>query len=412
MIIMPLNYTKICFVVMPFSKKCVDGKEIDFDNIYKKIFEPAIAAVILPEGGNLIPKRTDLDYCAANIDTEMYLYLEYSRFALVDITGLNANVFYELGIRHHSNQSGTAIFRQADKTIPFDISHIKAFPYEYEPLKQVRASKALITKVLTESLLYNRIDSPVQVALAAQKLQESNVDQLLKDAMNALRNEDVNTAMSKYKQAIQRDNKNPLHYQELGLLLKKQEKWEDAAEAFRHATDLSPQYSEAWRELGIAQNKIYHQQDQPRDLHTGEEALKTAIKFAPDDYDAYASLGGIYKRQDLYDQSLEMYNKAVDVSNGHPYPLLNAIVLQVRKEGTKSITEKQKLLMKRAEIPLRKQIKDNPSYNAPWSFFDLSTICLLTGRKEEAVDVLIKGIAKAKDWEIKTHLETLLLMMK
>src|SRR4051812_310811 len=120
---MQIEYTTICFVIMPFSKKTVEGKEIDFDSIYHEIFEPAIAAVDLPEGGKLIPKRTDQDYFSANIDTEMYQYLEYSRFALVDITGLNANVFYELGIRHHANESGTAIFRQGNKAIPFDISH-------------------------------------------------------------------------------------------------------------------------------------------------------------------------------------------------------------------------------------------------------------------------------------------------
>ncbi len=405
-----IDYTKICFVVMPFSKKTVDGKEIDFDYIYNQIFKPSISGVTLPEGGNLIPKRTDQDYFTANIDSEMYLYLEYSRFAFVDITGLNANVFYELGIRHHANQSGTAIFRQTDKIIPFDISHIKAFPYEYEPLDQIEASKGLITKVLTESLIYNRIDSPIQVALAAQRLQGPQVDQLIMDATNAIRHDDFNTAIDKYKQAIQQDGNNPIRYQELGLLLKKQEKWNEAVEAFEKATRLSPGYSEACRELGIAQNKVYNKQGKPPHLPTGEEALKKAIELNPADFDAYASLGGIYKRLEKYDESLQMYNSSLEVSNGHPYPLLNAIIPQVREKGTASITSKQKIYMKRAEVPLRKQVADNPPYNPPWSFFDLSTISLLNGKKDEALSILEEGLVNAKDWEARTHLDTLLLM--
>lgn len=317
-----IDYTKICFVIMPFSKKVVDNKEIDFDKIYKEIFEPAISAVDLPEGGKLIPKRTDQDYFAANIDIEMYKYLEYSRFAFVDITSLNANVFYELGIRHHANQSGTAIFRQGANVLPFDISHIKAFPYEYEPVQKIEESKRLITKVLSESLLYNRIDSPVQVALAAQKLQDPKIDDLLKDATNAMRNDDFNTAISKYKQAVQNDPRNPLTAFELALLLKRQERVSEAEHFFKRATQLSPDYAEAWRELGVIQNLIFRKNPGLEGLPSGEDALKKSITLNEQDFDALASLGGVYKRMNKEKESAEMYKLSLEVSNGHPYPLL------------------------------------------------------------------------------------------
>ncbi|MEP7168577.1 MAG: tetratricopeptide repeat protein, partial [Bacteroidota bacterium] len=365
--------------------------------------------VALPEGGKLIAKRTDQDYFSANIDTEMYRYLEYSRFALVDITGLNANVFYELGIRHHAYQSGTAIFRQGDKVIPFDISHIKAFPYEYQPMEEIKKSVDLVTKVLTESLIYNRIDSPVQIALASQQKQEVNIDGILTEAKNAIRNGDFTTAVNKYKQAIEQNKSNPVLYLEMGLLFKNLENWKESVSAFSAASELSPEYSEAWRELGIARNKIFNKEKTP-DLPTGENDLLKAIELNPNDFDAYASLGGIYKRLDLISKSAEMYNRAVDVSNGHPYPLLNAVILQVREKGIDSITAKQKIFMKRAEIPLRKQVSDVPPYNSPWCFFDLSTICLFLGKPDEAQQILESGAVMAKDWETKTHLNTLLLI--
>ncbi len=406
---MPVDYSKICFIIMPFGKKMVDGKEIDFDKIYKDVFSPAISAVDLPEGGKLIPKRTDQDYYSANIDTEMFAYLQYSRFAFVDITGLNPNVFYELGIRHQAMQSGTAIFRQSDKPIPFDISHIKAFPYEFEPVEQAEESRQLISKVLTASLVHNRIDSPIQVALAAQQ-EHATIDtnKLLQDATVAMRNDDFHTAIIKYQEAIVFDSRNPILYQELGLLLKGQNKWQGAISAFISATNLSPKYSEAWRELGIAQNKFYHK-SKDTSLLTGKESLVKAIELDHNDFDAYASLGGIYKRELDYREAAHMYAKSVEVSNGHPYPLLNALLLQVKESGLDSISPKQKLFMKKAENALRKQVSDNPPYNSPWCFFDLSTIHLLNNNPE-ALSVLENMAVVPEDWQFKTHYETLELV--
>jgi hypothetical protein len=108
----PMDYNKICFVIMPFGKKDIGGgKMVDFDPLYKDIFLPAIAAVDLPEGGKLDPRRTDQDFFTSDIKQDMFEYLEYSRFALADISGLNFNVAYELGVRHRAREAGTAIFR-------------------------------------------------------------------------------------------------------------------------------------------------------------------------------------------------------------------------------------------------------------------------------------------------------------
>jgi hypothetical protein len=117
-----MNYDRICFVIMPFGRKKVGRKMVNFDAIYAGIFEPAIAAVTLPEGGKLEPRRTDKDFFTGDIKLEMFRYPEYSRFAVADISGLNFNVAYELGSRHRVREAGTAIFHQAQAPIPFDIS--------------------------------------------------------------------------------------------------------------------------------------------------------------------------------------------------------------------------------------------------------------------------------------------------
>ena len=114
----------------------------------------------MPDGRPLVIVRADADFFSGDIQDLTFRYLEYARFALCDITALNPNVFYELGVRHRARSSGTAIFRQTDALVPFDINHMKAFPYNPNKPDQ---SRELITRVITESLAQARIDSPIHL---------------------------------------------------------------------------------------------------------------------------------------------------------------------------------------------------------------------------------------------------------
>lgn len=387
---------------MPFGRKAIGRllrawywpwtrKRIaNFDVIYDTVFEPAIRATPLPEGGTLVPRRTDREFVAGDIGLDMFQYLEYSRFTVVDITGLNFNVAYELGHRHRARESGTAIFRQVDGAIPFDISHIKAFPYEYEPEAQIRASRALVTRVLTESLEQNRLDSPVRAALRAQRDQHtgaSGLDELLRHAEEAIRHQDWGTAIQCYRRAVARDEENPLFPMSLGLLLKQQGQWTEAIVQFDAAIAASPAYAEAHREKGIAQNKLYTRTRNPN-MPTGEEALRIAITLEPDDFDALASLGGILKRDGRYDEAMATYRRATEASFGHPYPLLNEIALQVRVDGAILLDARRRHQLERAERSLRAQITASPPYNAPWSFFDLAMIRFYLGDDDGLLEYL------------------------
>ncbi len=417
-----MDYTKICFVAMPFGKKVV-GKTrrfglfareriVDFDHIYEQVFVPAIEATELPEGGNLIPRRADSDFFTGDIGQEMFLYIEYSRFALADISGLNANVFYELGIRHRAHQAGTAIFRQLDAPIPFDINHIKAFPYEYEPEAQIAKSQQIITRVLTESLQQNRLDSPVQLALRAQRERGPALDGLLRDAENAIRYRDLPTAVARYREAVRVDAHNPTLHHELGLLLKGLGNWEGALAAFTAAVTHAPAYADAHREKGIAENKLFQQRGDAQELTTGEESLQQAVALNPDDFDAFASLGGIFKRQTRFAEALVMYRRATELSRGHPYPLLNELKVGARVEGTLTIDPQRKLLLERAERSRRAQVGNQPPYDPPWSFFDLSEIRLYLGDEAEFRQFLDEGIRECDAvWQVKTHRDSLQLLV-
>ena len=406
------DYNCICFVIMPFGKKKVDDKEVSFDDIYDNIFRPAIGAVTLPEGGTLEPHRTDKDFFTGDIKQDMFEYLEYSRFALADISGLNFNVAYELGARHRAREAGTAIFRLTQGPIPFDISSIKAFPYEYAPADKAEEARALITRVLTESLKINRLDSPVRIALNQQR-QSGKLDQLLQDAENAIRNVDFPKAMDIYRQAIAADPGNPLLRMKLGLLCRDRGLWDEALQQFTAASKPSEKYGEAYRERGIAENKIAQNTKLPLDGNPapGETDLRRAIELNGRDFDAYASLGGVLKRAKRYAEALDCYERSLEVSGGHPYPLLNALKLRVQVNGKLGLSPADRIALARAEQVRETQTKQNPPYDVPWSFFDLAEIRLYRGDKEGFLATATDGLIKAEHkWQGQTFLESLRLL--
>lgn len=407
-----MDYTKICFVIMPFGKKQVANREVDFDLIYNKVFVPAVESTPLPEGGQLIPKRTDQDFFSSSISMEMFHYIEYSRMAIADISGLNANVFYELGARHRARETGTAIFRQADAPIPFDINQIKAFPYEYEPEENIKIARELIKRVLTESLQMNKLDSPIQQTLLVQQRSQQHIEGFLREADQAIRIQDRLGAIDRFRQAIDLEPRNPLVRLRLGLLLKDEGRWADALGQFLVAIQESPQYAEAWRERGVAENKLYWKHAPPEGP-LGDEALKRAIELNPYDFDAMSSLGGVLKRAKKWEEAAAMYHSATEVSHGHPYPLLNEIKLRARLKGELEIDDALRFHLSRAERPLRGQIKIEPPYNAPWSFFDLAEIRLYCSDPQRFLELVGQGLLNcAHSWQAETFRNSLNLLVE
>src|SRR5215204_3596465 len=92
----------LCFVLMPFGRKPdVAGKLIDFDEVYRQVIAPAVT-----EAG-LTPIRADEELTGGIIHKPMFERLVLCDFAVADLTTGNANVFYELGVRHAARPFST-----------------------------------------------------------------------------------------------------------------------------------------------------------------------------------------------------------------------------------------------------------------------------------------------------------------
>lgn len=383
--------TATCFVVMPFGTKPVDGAPVPFDAIFDTMLAPAIAGVALPEGGTLTPYRTDRDLAPDLIDQAMFRRLEYSRFVLCDLTGLNPNVMFELGMRFHARSAGTVLFRQPGTPLPFDITSVKVFEYD---VREPATARRTIAQVLTTALERNRLDSPIRRTLdrRADAADAASVAALLREAEAALASGDAATARAKYADAARLSPRDAVIRLRLATLEKRKQHpdWRTVLAEATAATELAPDYAEAWRERGVAEGQIRRAAAEKAGLADGVESLRTAIRLNPNDFDAYASLGGILRRQEKLPEALAAYRASVDVSEGHPYPLLNVVKLEAEVLHRIDLSRYRHALEVAASIRAS-QADARPPADAPWCFFDLAEIRLYQGRPDDAVATLRAG---------------------
>jgi len=117
--------SKKCFVIMPFGSASNELKK-KFDGVYKGIIVPAAR-----EAG-YEPIREDISATPGSITKDIITKLAESEMVIADLTNMNPNVFYELGIRHVFSKSGTVLLIGKGETIPFDNASHRVIQYTNE----------------------------------------------------------------------------------------------------------------------------------------------------------------------------------------------------------------------------------------------------------------------------------------
>jgi hypothetical protein len=116
----------LCFVLMPFGTKPdpTGRPSIDFNRIYEKGIRPAV------EAAGMVPIRADAEKTGGIIHKPMFERLLLCEYAVADLTTANANVFYELGVRHTARQRTTQPIYARHQPIPFDVTYLRALGYD------------------------------------------------------------------------------------------------------------------------------------------------------------------------------------------------------------------------------------------------------------------------------------------
>ena len=120
-----MSLRPLVFVAMPFGSKPDPTRTvtIDFDAIYERAIKPALARF------DVDAIRADEERTGGVIHLSMFERLLLAEVAVVDVTIDNANVFYELGVRHAARPGTTIITSGKDGGLPFDIAMLRAIPY-------------------------------------------------------------------------------------------------------------------------------------------------------------------------------------------------------------------------------------------------------------------------------------------
>lgn len=109
------EFLDTCFVMMPFGPW--------FDRYYQEIYTPAIK-----EAG-FEPVRADELFTTGSVVEQIWEQIEKAKLLLADLSGRNANVFYELGLAHAARKP--VVFTASNvEDVPFDLRHLRVIIYD------------------------------------------------------------------------------------------------------------------------------------------------------------------------------------------------------------------------------------------------------------------------------------------
>ena len=134
----------LCFALMPFGRKpnpTPPPLEIDFDAVYEALIVSAI------NKAGMTPLRADAEMIGGLIHRPMYERLLFCDFAVADLTTANANVFYELGIRHAVRPWSTVLLSAEGTRLPFDVAPLRGLRYQMTGTGVPRDADGFITSL-------------------------------------------------------------------------------------------------------------------------------------------------------------------------------------------------------------------------------------------------------------------------
>lgn len=154
-----------CFVVMGFGIKTdyINGRKLDLNKSYRLLIKPVV------ESKGIECIRADEITHSGSIDVQMYQELLQADLVIADLSTLNANALYELGIRHALRPFTTIVISENKLMYPFDLNHVVIHSYQhlgdaidYEEVERFRGALGDVIQTVLEK---KESDSPVYTYL-------------------------------------------------------------------------------------------------------------------------------------------------------------------------------------------------------------------------------------------------------
>jgi hypothetical protein len=415
----------LCFVLMPFGKKPdSNGNIIDFDAVHATVIQPAI------RGAGMTPIRADEEMTGGIIHKPMFERLVICEYAVADLTTANANVFYELGVRHAVRPWSTVLLFAEGGRLPFDVTPLRALPYKIDSSGKP-ADAAGMQAVLTERLKAARSadkDSPVfqlldwiqptEVAHAKTDVFRERVEYAAKkkDEIAKARKQGVD-ALSALDESLGtiRDVESAVVI-DLFLSYRAVKAWDRMVALVDRMPRPLRETVLVQEQLGLALNR----------LGRGEEAervLCDLIDRRGPSSETYGLLGRVYKdrweaaraggtiadkarAKAMLAKAIDAYLRGFEADWRDAYPGVNAVTLM--ELGDPPDPRASKLVPVVAYAVERRIEGGKPDY---WDYATLLELAILGRNRAAAEDALGKALANVREvWEPETTVRNLRLI--
>lgn len=417
----------LCFVLMPFGEK-VDhkGRTIDFNEVYEVLIKPAIEAC------DIEPIRADEELLGGAIHTPMFERLILCDYAIADLTSLNANVFYELGLRHAIKAHTTLPIFAFDTDLPFDLKMQRTLPYaldETGKLTAVKEDKARLVEHLEYAKEHKHTDSPVFQLIdgwqISHNLSHEKTDVFRKQAIyeNDLK-EQLSDARIEGKEAVLKmmEVLKPVKEKSVGVIidlflsLRGIKAWDEMVSCY-NAMDKPLQKTKMVREqLGLALNRSGASEK-------AKEVLEGVLKDYGADPETNGILGRVFK--DLYEkakkngealkaagylkQAIKSYKEGFDADWRDAYPGINLVTLLELQGDDKQLQHYLPIVQFANK---RKMESGQPDY---WDLATDAELFVLGSQYQNAFEALSEAITLIppnETWMLETTLKNLNIILE
>jgi len=178
----------VCFVIAPIGDEGSDIRDRS-DKVLKHIIAPAA------EQCGYQTVRADQISEPGIITSQVIQRLVDEPLVIADLTGQNANVFYELAIRHAVKKPVVQLIQLGER-VPFDVAATRIIHVDHRDLDSVaRCKEEIVRQIRAVERDPAQVDTPISLALDLQFLRQSG-DPIAKSMAEAV------SLLQEIKQAV------------------------------------------------------------------------------------------------------------------------------------------------------------------------------------------------------------------
>lgn len=420
----------LCFVLMPFGKKPdAVGNTIDFDRVYDEIIKPAV------ESAGLESIRADQEMGGGIIHKPMYERLILCEYAVADLTTANANVFYELGLRHAVRPWSTVLISAGGGRLPFDVALLRVFPYKLKKnglpadaksdvktlAKRLKAAQAAKDdeKPATDSPLYQLVVDYPNVAdqVAHEKTdvfrEQVRYSEEAKTRLATARKQNIDAVRAVEKELGNLKNLEAGVLIDLLLSYRAVSGWADMITLVKKMPRPVAATVMVQEQLAFALNRA-GQGDEAEKVLTelltrrgpSSETLGILGRVYKDRWEAAVKAKKILQARALLEKALETYLSGFEADSRDAYPGINAVTLMELKDPPDP--RRAKVLPVVSYAVEQKIARGKPDY---WDHATLLELAVLAQDKDRAEKHAGDALAAMREtWEAGTTLRNLRLI--